>query len=251
MSQCRFISLFLVLCFLLCVSAAIAANWDLVYEANVLPNDKSLGGDAWTAGGKINFAKIVEDEGNKVVRITDPSPAGGDNCAFVRGPEIVKDVSIGTLESRVKSLSNSDGHGAMMGIEDKVVNSAALFFYPDRVEVWGGDSFKVDMTKYHVVRLTKKVKKVNVYVDGKHVIECNTMDREFGGWSPRILFGAGSSAGQGDSFRDYVAYTLSGAYSPNELPGPFAAVESACKLTTTWGSIKFNAHSPISENRIR
>ena len=56
---------------------------------------------------------------------------------------------------------------------------------------------------------------------------------EFG----KIEFGALSSAGIGEAYWDYIAYTTQGAFSPDELRSGLP-VEFVGKLTTSWAKVK-------------
>ena len=231
------------ICFMsiaICLSAGlcIAASWELVYTADVLPDDKSLGKEAWERGkdgqwpGKPEFGKI-EPAGE--LHINDPSNAGDNYLWYARWFDKKEDAEHTTIEARVKSLNNTDGHAVCMSIDNQGA-LARLFMFPDHLEIWeAGQKHNVDMTSYHIVRLTRKGKEVKAYLDDKEVLKGAPKDYV---WDySRVVFGALSSAGIGEAYWDYIAYTTQGAFSPDELRSGLA-VEFVGKLTTSWVKVK-------------
>ncbi len=210
---------------------AFAFTWEVKYEADKLPTKST---PPW--GGNEKFAEIKP---KGVLHINDTSSAGGD-LALITRPHDPKDMEVATIEIRVKSLSNSDGWAVHVGIEDTVW-SAVLFIFPDHIELWNVQNsvVKVDMTDFHVLRVAKNEDEVLVFIDnfgkGQEALKTKAASRACPECK-RVLFGAGSSAGQGESFWDYVRYTTEGAFS--EFEESDAAVNLNGKLTTTWASIK-------------
>jgi hypothetical protein len=215
-----------------------AANWDIVYDGSILPYDKSLGkdvflfGDANVEKNLKDFVSVVKDDdavNGTALHIKDTKAEGG-RLAFFKH-EVNFDT--GTAEVRVKSLENTDGWAVGFGMGDGSLE-IDVHMYPDRVEIYQGSKYDVDMKTYRVVRAVKEGKNATIYVDGKQVLKGVVFASTNLFW-----WGAGSSNGIGDGYWDYLAYTLSGAFSPDKLPSPLVApVESRGKLTTTWASIK-------------
>ena len=213
------------------VLSAMAASWELVYTADVVPHDESLKDEKWNPWdptgpqGEKEFAKI-EPKGE--LHINDN--VVGKLLWYHR---VIKDGTCVTMEARVKALKNTSTWNVFMGIESKA-DAIWVLMFPDQIKV-GDQSHKVDMTKYHIVRLVKDDKKATMYLDGQEVMKGNTEAKKK---RSIIAFGSGTGGGEGESYWDYIAYTTSGAFSPQELSGPFAAVRSEGKLATSWAAIK-------------
>jgi hypothetical protein len=176
-------------------------------------------------------SEICEITGNDELHIVDPSDK---TCHLLRD---AAEASKGTVEARVKVLSQAGvDYTILMGIED-AVGYAWLDLFPDRVRLHEQDSHNVDMTEYHILRITRNEDEVIAYVDDEEVLKGTltaASDRQ------GIIFGSGSTAGTGEHYWDYVVYTLAGAFSPEELPNypSTLAVESKGKAATCWGMIK-------------
>ena len=187
-----------------------------------------LGDDAWNVKGTSEISDITDDG---ELYLDDPSDK---TCHFLRDAE---EASKGTVEARVKVLSQSGAaYTILMGIED-AVGYAWLDLFPDRVEIDGDGVHNVDMTEYHILRITRDEDVVTAYVDDVEVLKGGlraASDRK------GIIFGSGSTGGTGEHYWDYVVYTLAGAFSPEELPNYLstASVESIGKAAACWGMIK-------------
>jgi hypothetical protein len=212
---------------------AFAASWEYIYDGTKLPDDPALGDKVWkvfiTKGAKTSEVCEITPEGE--LHINDPSDRV---CFFYREH---KEFSHTTLEARVKVLSQK---GAMytvcLEIEDGA-DTTYLGLLPDHIELVGGPTYDVDLTKYRTIRMVRIDKDLIVYVDGKKVIE----GKVGGDTSSRhaITFGAGSTGGTAEHYWDYLAYTTKGAFSPDELPSPTAPAGVERKsLPITWGEIK-------------
>jgi len=207
---------------------ASAASWDFIYDGDEIPDDPALGDNVWDIYGTTDICEITPDD---ELYITDPS----DKTCHVMRP--VENGEKGTLEARVKILSQAgDSYTILMGIEDGVIYTW-INLYPDYIQLDGGESHDVDMTEYHILRLTRDGEDVTVYVDDEEVIVGNpgrTGNRK------DIIFGSGSTAGTGEHYWDYVVFTMEGAFSPEELPNYLStlAVESEGKVATYWGMLK-------------
>ena len=220
---------------LLWTTGSFAAEWEYIYEGNKLPDDSALGGKVWkvfkTPG--INSSDVAKITPAGELHITDPNDKV---CFFMRDHNKLTQT---TLEARVKVLSQS---GAMytvtLEIEDGV-DTTYLGLFPDHIELVGGTIHAVDMTQYRILRLVRRNNNVDIYMDGKKVIEGkvggDTSDRH------SITFGAGSTGGAAEHYWDYVAYTTAGAFTPGELPDYFSiaqAVEASGKLPVRWAELK-------------
>jgi len=215
-----------------------AASWDVVYDGSVVPHDKSLQkdvflfGDANVEKNLKDFVSVVKEAdavNGFALHVKDTKAEGGRLAFFKHEVEF----DTGTTEVRVKSLENTDGWAVGFGMGDGS-SEIDVHMYPEHVEIYKGSKHDVDMKTYRVVRAVKEGKNATIYVDGKQVLKGVVFASTNLFW-----WGAGSSGGIGDGYWDYVAYTLSGAFSPDKLPSPLAAtVEPRGKLTTMWASIK-------------
>jgi hypothetical protein len=210
-----------------------AVEWEYIYEGDVLPDDPSLGNKAagvYKTDG-INTSDVGKITPDGELHMTDPADKV---CFFL--PE-AKGVENATVEARVRVLSQAGAsYTILFGIESET--DAWLDLFPDRVQIEGGPSHNIDMTEYHILRVTKDGDAVTVYVDDEKVMEgpaSGISDRK-----DDIVFGAGSTGGTGEHFWDYLVYTTAGAFSPEELPNFLStmAVESKGKVTTFWGMLK-------------
>ncbi|MEK6704727.1 MAG: hypothetical protein AABZ06_02980 [Bdellovibrionota bacterium] len=219
---------------LTCVYEIPAVSWEYVYEGNKLPDDPALGDNVWkvfkTDGIKSSDVCKITPDGE--IHITDPADKV---CFFMRD---IDDPSHVTYEARLKVLSQSGpGFTVDFTLEDGAVQTS-VYLYPDHIES-AGISHNVDMTQYHILRMTRDGDKVSVYIDDKKVI-----DRPAGGDATSrkdFTFGAGSTGGAAEHYWDYVAFTTAGAFSPKELPNLFLsiqAVEGRDKLATRWATLK-------------
>lgn len=214
-----------------------AQSWDFIYEGNEIPDDPVLGDDAWNVKGTSEVCEII---GNGELHIDDPDDK---TCHLLRDAE---EAGKGTLEARVKVLSQSGPlYTILMGIED-AVGYAWLDLFPDYVQIDAGGSYNVDMTEYHILRITRDEDEVIAYVDDEEVLKGGltaASDRQ------GIIFGSGSTGGTGEHYWDYVVYTLAGAFSPEALPNYLStlAVESKGKAATCWGMIKSEYSYPNRE----
>ena len=206
-----------------------AESWDFIYEGEKIPDDPALGDDVWNVKGTSEMCKITRDG---ELHVIDPNDK---TCHLLRD---IQDGGKGTVEARVKVLSQSGvEYTILMGIED-AVGYAWLDLFPDRVQIHNGASHNVDMTEYHILRITRDGNDVTVYVDDEKVLEGQPSppsDRQ-----NDIIFGSGSTPGTGEHYWDYVVYTAAGAFSPEELPNFLSTlvVESKGKVVTCWGNLK-------------
>jgi len=210
-----------------------AVPWEYIYEGDKLPDDPALGDKAWGVfkTGGINVSDVCEVTPDGELHVDDPADKV---CFFLYD---IESGEKGTVEARVKVLSQSGvTYTILMGIEG--TTDAWLDLFPDRIQIEGGPSHDIDMTEYHILRVTKDGNDVTIYVDDEEV-----MKGQAGAVSDRtndIVFGAGSTAGTGEHYWDYVVFTTAGAFSPGELPNFLSTlvVESKGKLATCWGTLK-------------
>jgi len=161
------------------VSKGLAASWDLVYEANVLPHDEKLGDKAWKwcaapdnklydwTGSRNPKLQEINPEGELHVNDNDPKKTAWWARWLKKG-----EAEESTMEARVKSLSNRNGLAVQLRIAYQE-NFVALLIYPDHIQFWqdGGRQIKADMKQYHILRLTVDNKKVTAYLDGQKVLD--------------------------------------------------------------------------------
>lgn len=223
--------------FLICASTTMAVKW-VVYEADVLPNDPKLGDNVW---------EVIEgsEENMKIEDGALHANTTKDNGAPFRMTRYPANLSKGTIEARVKVLQvvgEPTGWAAYFGLHDPKTVAYALCedkqlqVYAAGCAGWQPCPQDVDMTEYHIVRLTKDGEDFKVYLDdGEKPIwegkgEAGEVEK------PTISLGDGTGTAGADSYWDYVAYTTDGAFPP-DVPVMFA-VELEGKLTTTWAAIK-------------
>lgn len=213
-----------------------AQSWELVYEGNNFPDDPALGDDAWA------FFRTADMETSGIAEITPDGELhyadleGNKVCFFMRDHD---DLSNATLEARIKCLF-LDGAWYTVCLEIKDGDDTiGLGFSPGQITFGDLDSYDIDMTEYHVIRIVKTGGYAEIYVDDEKVLEGdpgNSDDRHC------VTIGEGSTGGKAEHYWDYVVYTTAGAFPPNELPNYFtsaAAVESEGKVATCWGALKY------------
>jgi hypothetical protein len=206
-----------------------AQSWDFIYDGDKLPDPNEW--EIYKTDG-IDVSDVCEIAPDGSLHITDPSDKV---CFFLPA---VDGVETGTIEARVKVLSQAGAsYTILFGIEDTAVD-AWIDLFPDHIQLEGGESHDIDMTEYHTIRIAKDGGDFRVYVDDEEVMEGtlpSATDRE-----GTIIFGSGSTGGTGEHFWDYVVYTAGGAFAPDELGNypSTLAVESVGKATTCWGMLK-------------
>ncbi len=206
-----------------------AASWDHVYKGDVLPDDEEWSVYKTDGIATSDVCKVTPDG---ELHITDPD----DKVCFFMW-DIDEPFHV-TYEARLKVLSQSGaGYTVDFSLEDGALMTT-VNLYTDHIE-FGGVSHNVDMTQYHVLRMTRDDTDIVIYVDDEMVIE----GLEGGDSADRVdfTFGAGSTGGAAEHYWDYVAFTTEGAYAPEELPSFWElsqAVESKGKVATCWGTIK-------------
>ena len=206
-----------------------AQTWDFIYDGDKIPDDKEW--EVFMTGG-MAVSDVCEIAPDGSLHITDPDDKV---CFFL--PE-VSGVETGTIEARVKVLSQTGANFTILfGIEDVAVD-AWIDLFPDHVEVDGGGIHDVDMTDYHTLRLAKDDTEFIFYVDDEEVLDGTLPSTT--GRQGTIIFGSGSTGGTGEHYWDYVVYTAQGAFSPEDLPNypTTQPVESRGKTATYWGMIK-------------
>ena len=230
----RFICVFLLIfaVALVWTSDLPAQTWEFGYEGNEIPDDPVLGDDFWgVCCDGVDSSDVCTITATKELFIDDPA---NKVCFFLRELE---NGSVGTIEARVKVLAQSGAdYTILMGIEND--DAAWLCLFPDHIMIHNGQSFYVDMTEYHILRLARENTNIVVYVDGEAVLEGQATASGEG--RTGMIFGAGSTSGTGEHYWDYVTYTTAGAFAPDELVDYLTsmAVQSEGKLATYWGAIK-------------
>jgi len=210
-----------------------AVSWEYIYEGDKLPDDPALGDKAWGVfkTGGINVSDVCEITADGELHVDDPADKV---CFFLYDAESGEK---GTVEVRVRVLSQSGvTYTILMGIEGDT--DAWLDLFPDRIQIEPGPSYNLDMTEYHILRVTRDGNDVTVYVDDEKAMEGQASAVSDRGND--IIFGAGSTAGTGEHYWDYVVFTTAGAFSPEELPNFLStlAVESEGRLAICWGTLK-------------
>ncbi|MBW1727120.1 MAG: hypothetical protein JRJ62_05955 [Deltaproteobacteria bacterium] len=150
------------------MGTSLSARWEVFYEANVLPDDVSLGDNVWTTKGQ-GFHEI-DPPGILYIKTED------SGCSFWRQLDGLSKV---TIEARIKVVTSPTGSTATMVIEKGAQwFMVAVYLFDDKIKLGGrtGEdgppAYDVDMTNgYHIVRLVIDVVKdgtdVKVYLDNK------------------------------------------------------------------------------------
>ncbi|TKJ39537.1 MAG: hypothetical protein CEE38_02090 [Planctomycetes bacterium B3_Pla] len=198
----------------LLVSAAQGADptWEYIYEADILPDDTSLGDNAWQLVGDSKFAEIT-DQGE--LHIDD---VGENHCFFLYNVADAALMQQATIEARVKVLSQSGSADfeVLVGIQDGS-NSKWLDLFPDHILLNNTSStYDIDMTEYHILRMVRDTDDIRIYVDDEEVIS----EPHVGAGESWIgfIFGAGCTACTSEQYWDYLVFTTEGGFSPEELP---------------------------------
>jgi len=205
-------SLILALFFWIPTLLAADPTWEYIYEGDILPDDTSLGDNAWQLMGDNKFAEIT-DQGE--LHIDD---VGENHCFFLYNVADAALMQQATIEVRVKVLSQSGSANfeVLVGIQDGS-NSKWLDLFPDHILLNATSStYDVDMTEYHILRMVRDTEDIHIYVDDVEVIS----EPHVGAGESWIgfIFGAGCTACTSEQYWDYLVFTTEGAFSPEELP---------------------------------
>ncbi|MBN2317298.1 MAG: hypothetical protein JXM79_25470, partial [Sedimentisphaerales bacterium] len=207
-------TLFILLVIFFCTSplSAAAPVWEYIYEGDILPDDPSLGGDAWQLVGDNQFAEVT-DRGE--LHIND---IGQNHCFFLYNISDADLMQQATIEARVKVLSQSGSANfeVLVGMQDGS-NSKWLDLFPDHILLNNTEStYDVDMTEYHILRMVRNGDDIRIYVDDEEVI--NEPHVGAGESWVGFIFGAGCTLCRSEQYWDYLVFTTEGGYSPDELP---------------------------------
>ncbi len=186
--------------------------WEYIYEGDILPDDTSLGNNAWQLVGDNRFAEITDQS---ELHIDD---VGANHCFFlynVADPDLMQQA---TIEARVKVLSQSGSANfeVLVGMQDGS-NSKWLDLFPDHILLNNTTStYDVDMTEYHILRMVRDTDDIHIYVDDEEVIS----ELHVGAGESWIgfIFGAGCTSCTSEQYWDYLVFTTEGGFSPQELP---------------------------------
>jgi len=222
--------------FCMYASTTMAVKW-IVYEADVLPNAPKLGDNVW---------EVMEgsEENMKIEDGVLHTNTTKDNDAPFRMTQYPANLSKATIEARLKVVQvvGETGWAAYFGFHaPKTVayvlcEDIQLQVYAAECGGWRPCPQDVDMTEYHVVRLTKDGEDFKVYLDNEKEPLWEGKGEAGEVEKPTISLGDGTGTAGADSYWDYVAYTTDEAFPP-DVPVVFA-VEPEGKLTTTWAAIK-------------
>ncbi|MBL7188436.1 MAG: hypothetical protein ISS70_19085 [Phycisphaerae bacterium] len=185
--------------------------WEYVYEGDTLPDDTSLGADAWQLVGDNRSAEVTDQS---ELHIDD---VGANHCFFLYNIADSALMQQATIEARVKVLSQSGSADfeVLVGMQDGS-NSQWLDLFPDHILLNNTSStHDVDMTEYHILRMVRDTDDLHIYVDDVEVIS----EPHVGAGESWIgfIFGAGCTACTSEQYWDYLAFTTQGGFSPEEL----------------------------------
>jgi len=209
-------------------------EWEYIYEGDILPDDPSLGDDAWELKGDNKFAEVTDQD---ELHIDD---VGENHCFFLYNVADAAVMEQATIEARVKVLSQSGAaeFEVLVGMQDGS-QSKWLDLFPDHIKLDSSSmTYDVDMTDYHILRMTRDGQEITIYLDDNEVIEGpHTGAGE--SWKG-FIFGAGCTLCKSEQYWDYVVFTTEGAFSPDVLPSYAStlSVTSKGKLAECWGRVK-------------
>jgi hypothetical protein len=186
--------------------------WEYIYEGDTLPDDTSLGDNAWQLVGD-NISAEVTDQSE--LHIDD---VGANHCFFLYNIADEALMQQATIEARVKVLSQSGSANfeVLVGMQDGS-NSKWLDLFPDHILLNDTTStYDVDMTEYHILRMVRDTDDIHIYVDDVEVIS----EPHVGAGESWIgfIFGAGCTSCTSEQYWDYLVFTTEGGFSPEELP---------------------------------
>jgi hypothetical protein len=216
-------------------------QWD-VLDGSVLPDAAT---PAWTApdGTDNAFTSVVDDPditGNKLLKIVDPTESGKE---LWRLDWNIADANQGlTVVFRTKMADELLDFYQTTSKDDKIFfisprngayTEALAYYYPDSLSInQNGSFFEVDYTDWTVFRLNMKGDSLNLYVG-------EDPEPLFSGRTPKakadnyLSFGNNSKEPYGGYF-DWVAWDLSGAYSPSDgtaLPQSLTGLPESFSVT--------------------
>ena len=225
-------------------STLLAADptWEYIYKGDILPDDTSLGIDAWQLMGDNKFAEIT-DQGE--LHIDD---IGENHCFFLYNIADAALMQQATIEARVKVLSQSGTNfEVLVGMQDGS-NSKWLDLFPDHILLNNTNStYDVDMTEYHILRMVRDTEDIHIYVDDEKVIS----EPHVGAGESWIgfIFGAGATVSKSEQYWDYLVFTTEGGFSPEELPNyasrsglaTFPKPADGAIYADTWATLSWRA----------
>lgn len=215
------------------VSASLAAScalaWQVPYDGSVLPNDPSLGADAWQLYDYYapnDLSKTSPSDGS--LHIVDE---WSDRLIFFsrEGDYLPAGSSI-TVEARLRVLTGfypyTDLSPVMFGVQVGLGSNAAVYLWPDRTGARypGENPFRtrlVDMTEYRTIRLAlDSGTYFRIWLDEELIFASTTTGGRRG---TGVYFTAGiSKYATSDSYWDYVCYSLE--YLPVPEPAGLLAL---------------------------
>mgnify|MGYP000870770533 CR=1 FL=1 len=191
-----------------------AAAWDVTYEGSAIPNDPTLGSDAWvldelTSGDLSNTTAL-----NGVLNIVDTWADRG--VRFLREGQSVSEAGALTIEARFKVTAAGGGqyldYLAPVALGGTVGAATAFVgVWPDRVGALYGsanlfDCHFADMTQYHTLRIA-----LAGGTSGGHFIVWLDDVQVLGGAGSRqgggVFFGTAQPPLTSESYWDYVRYS--------------------------------------------
>jgi hypothetical protein len=209
-------------------------TWEFIYMGDILPDDPALSDDVWAVQGSTKSAEITDQD---ELHIDD---VGENHCFFLYNVADAAVMEQATIEARVKVLSQSGAADfeVLVGMQDGS-NSKWLDLFPDHIKLdSSAQTYDVDMTKYHILRMTRDGEEVTIYLDDEEVIRGPHVGAGES-WTG-FIFGAGCTLCKSEQYWDYLVFTTEGAFSPEELPSYAStlSVTSKGRLAGCWGKIR-------------
>lgn len=221
--------------------------WNTVYHGDVLPANSS---PAWTVGQ--NDGTVTEDLTTAPGAFRQSAASGSNRRTYYINNPSMSDTTGTTLEIRVRNISGGIAQGTGSGgsangvqyFAPAIAGSAKACYLQiasDSIRLHGNNStdigVRIPMTTgiYRTYRLTLKGTTATAYVDGRLIATSTTNEVST---DKRVIFGIwydGSGSGGHEEYIDYVAYSIYGAFSPQELPLPLYGSEEV--LTTVNGNV--------------
>jgi len=204
----------------LLVMATCASAWDHYYDGGVLPNDPSLGADAWTAAGDLSMCSsdgsvllISDARVDSAVSFHQSSPPVGSPL---------------TVQARVRVVSGSSTV-LYAGTPSRAIE---ISLYPNRLVVGSilpaTVTFNSDLTSFRTIRVAMAGASGSyasyVWLDGVLVAQGTAWSGNY----QYVMFGS-PWGGTGVSYWDYVGYS-------NAFPEP-SSLSALCTALCGFGAM--------------
>lgn len=200
--------------FLFAVALQVVIGFTPAVQSAVMMYDMSVAPDQAPQSFSADGSTALRAVTNGVLRVNDDG-FGYLQYRFPLG------VSNRTVEARLR-VDRSDPNGsfgcAYVGfLAPYPFEGTYVYFETNRLALSGcfGNLQQTNFNMangFHVIRLAQNTTITRLFVDGSELLSCSQYQN-----APTVSFGAASIPALGDSYWDYVAFTDTGAFAPEEL----------------------------------